>query len=228
MLRIETWARDADRQRHREVHCNTCEGSGAAIRTFLRRFRGVHKGYRACSLATSEAVSHAKTIPPAIITRWERMGAAQMVREVLDQRFGPLSDTIKPQLIDYPYALVKALNLAQVNFSSLADREAWLAANPVPPGGDPLGPSADADEAAQAPAMPNCGQARQTTALRGAPPRCPTAQRNAAGADPAIAPAGVARHWAVTPAPLHNPMTTMGRGGPTTHPWMSSPADCSA
>lgn len=63
------WARDADHDGRREVHCNTCEGSGAAIRTFLRRFRGVHKGYLACYLATYEAVFNAKTITPEIIRR---------------------------------------------------------------------------------------------------------------------------------------------------------------
>jgi hypothetical protein len=37
------WARaDADEGR-REVHCNTCEGAGAALRTYLRAFRGVHQ-----------------------------------------------------------------------------------------------------------------------------------------------------------------------------------------
>jgi hypothetical protein len=28
-----------------EVHGNTCEGAGAALRTDLRAFRGVHKRY---------------------------------------------------------------------------------------------------------------------------------------------------------------------------------------
>jgi transposase-like protein len=37
------WARDDDGDAKREVHCNTCEGAHAALRTFLRRFQGVHK-----------------------------------------------------------------------------------------------------------------------------------------------------------------------------------------
>jgi len=37
------WARDDDGDGVREVHCNRCEGAGAALRTFLRPFRGVHK-----------------------------------------------------------------------------------------------------------------------------------------------------------------------------------------
>ncbi len=36
------WARDDDGDGVREVHCNTCEGAGAGLRTYLRRFRGVH------------------------------------------------------------------------------------------------------------------------------------------------------------------------------------------
>ena len=35
------WARDDDGVR--EVHCTRCAGAGAALRTFLRPFRGVHK-----------------------------------------------------------------------------------------------------------------------------------------------------------------------------------------
>ena len=37
------WARDADGDGTREAHTNTCEGMWAALRTFLRPFRGVHK-----------------------------------------------------------------------------------------------------------------------------------------------------------------------------------------
>lgn len=39
------WARDDDGDGKREVHCNTYEGVGAALRTYLRVFRGVHKMY---------------------------------------------------------------------------------------------------------------------------------------------------------------------------------------
>jgi len=39
------WARDADGDGTREAHTNTCEGMWAGLRTYLREFRGVHKGY---------------------------------------------------------------------------------------------------------------------------------------------------------------------------------------
>jgi hypothetical protein len=37
------WARDDDGDGKREVHCNSCEGAGAGLRTYLRVFRGMHK-----------------------------------------------------------------------------------------------------------------------------------------------------------------------------------------
>ena len=39
------WARDDDGDGMREVHCNTCEGTGAGLRSGVRPFRGVHKAY---------------------------------------------------------------------------------------------------------------------------------------------------------------------------------------
>jgi transposase-like protein len=39
------WARDADGDGIREVHCNTLEGLWTGLRNFLRIFRGVHKKY---------------------------------------------------------------------------------------------------------------------------------------------------------------------------------------
>jgi len=39
------WARDADGDGTREAHTHTCEGMWAGLRTYLREFRGVHKGY---------------------------------------------------------------------------------------------------------------------------------------------------------------------------------------
>jgi len=44
---LHEWASDDDRDGLREVHCNTCEGAGAALRNFIRTFRGVHKDYLA-------------------------------------------------------------------------------------------------------------------------------------------------------------------------------------
>jgi transposase len=36
---------DDDGDGVREVHCNTCEGTGAGLRSGVRPFRGVHKAY---------------------------------------------------------------------------------------------------------------------------------------------------------------------------------------
>jgi transposase-like protein len=66
---IHEWARDDDGDGRREVHCNTCEGAGAALRTYLRAFRGVHKQYLHLYVATYEAMVNAKRITPALIRR---------------------------------------------------------------------------------------------------------------------------------------------------------------
>lgn len=42
---VKEWARDDDGDGVREVHCNSCEGAGIGLRTFLRTFRGAHKYY---------------------------------------------------------------------------------------------------------------------------------------------------------------------------------------
>ena len=63
------WARDDDGDRRREVHCNSCEGAGAALRTYLRPFRGVHKYFLAEYVATFEALMNAKRITPAVVQR---------------------------------------------------------------------------------------------------------------------------------------------------------------
>jgi transposase-like protein len=63
------WARDDDGDGQREVHCNTCEGAGAALRTHLRAFRGVHKQYLHLYVATSEAMVNAKRVTPELIQR---------------------------------------------------------------------------------------------------------------------------------------------------------------
>ena len=66
---IHEWARDDDGDGQREVHCNTCEGAGAALRTYLRAFRGVHKPYRHLYVATYEAMVNAKRITSELIRR---------------------------------------------------------------------------------------------------------------------------------------------------------------
>jgi hypothetical protein len=57
---VHEWARDDDGDGRREVHCNTCEGAGAALRTSLRSFRGVHKRYLYLYVATYEALVNTK------------------------------------------------------------------------------------------------------------------------------------------------------------------------
>jgi transposase len=66
---VRDWARDDDGDCRREVHCNTCEGAGAALRTYLRAFRGVHKRYLHLYVATYEAMVHTKRVTPQLIRR---------------------------------------------------------------------------------------------------------------------------------------------------------------
>ena len=63
------WACDDDGDGRREVHCNTSEGAGAALRTYLHPFRGVHKYYLAEYVATFEALGNAKRITLYVIHR---------------------------------------------------------------------------------------------------------------------------------------------------------------
>jgi transposase-like protein len=63
------WARDDDGGGRREVHGNTCEGAGAALRTYLRAFRGVHKQYLHRYVATYEAMVHTTHVTPQRISR---------------------------------------------------------------------------------------------------------------------------------------------------------------
>ena len=48
------WARDADGDGLKEIHCNTMEGIWTGLRNFLRRFRGVHKKHLAQYVAIFE------------------------------------------------------------------------------------------------------------------------------------------------------------------------------
>jgi transposase len=63
------WARDDDRDGIREVHCNTCEGAGAALRTALRMFRGVHQENLHLYVVTFETMTNAKQITPQVVRR---------------------------------------------------------------------------------------------------------------------------------------------------------------
>jgi transposase len=66
---VRAWAGDADGDGRREVHCTTCDGAGAALRTYWRAFRGVHKQYLHRYVATSEAMVNAKRITPERMRR---------------------------------------------------------------------------------------------------------------------------------------------------------------
>jgi transposase len=63
------WARDADGDGRREVHGKTWEGIGAALRTSLRTFRGVHTPYLPLYVATDEAMVHTTRVTPQLIRR---------------------------------------------------------------------------------------------------------------------------------------------------------------
>jgi len=63
------WARDNDGDGRCEVHCNTCEGADAAVRTYLRGFRGVHKQHLHLYVATYEAMVNTKRVTPEPIRR---------------------------------------------------------------------------------------------------------------------------------------------------------------
>jgi hypothetical protein len=66
---VHEWARDDEGDGRREVHCNTCEGAGAALRTYLRAFRGVHKQYLHLYVATYEAMVNTTRVTPTLIRR---------------------------------------------------------------------------------------------------------------------------------------------------------------
>ena len=66
---VREWARDDDGDGQREVHGNSCEAVGAALRTYLRAFRGIHKQYLHLYVATYEAMANAQRVTPALIQR---------------------------------------------------------------------------------------------------------------------------------------------------------------
>lgn len=63
------WARDDDGDGVREVHGHTCEGAGAALRTSLRAFRGVHQQSLHLDVATDEAMVKTQRVTPYLIRR---------------------------------------------------------------------------------------------------------------------------------------------------------------
>jgi hypothetical protein len=65
---INEWARDADGDDVREVHCNTTEGLWNQVRNCLRPFKGVHKKYLVTHLVVGELYRNQKCISPAPIS----------------------------------------------------------------------------------------------------------------------------------------------------------------
>jgi transposase len=63
------WAQEDHGDGQREPHGHTCEGAGAALRTDLRAFRGVHQPYLHLYVATCEGMAKAKRVTPALIQR---------------------------------------------------------------------------------------------------------------------------------------------------------------
>ncbi len=66
---VREWARDDNGDGQREVHCHSCEGAGAALRTYLRAFQGIPTQYLHLSVATDEAMVNAKRVTPELIQR---------------------------------------------------------------------------------------------------------------------------------------------------------------
>jgi hypothetical protein len=66
---VHAWARDDDGNGRRAVHGHTSEGAGAALRTYLRAFCGVHQRYQHLQVATYEAVVNATQVTPTLIRR---------------------------------------------------------------------------------------------------------------------------------------------------------------
>jgi transposase-like protein len=66
---MRAWARDDEGDGRREVHGHTCDGAGAALRTSLRAFRGVHKHDLHLYVTTYEAMLNAKRATPHLIQR---------------------------------------------------------------------------------------------------------------------------------------------------------------
>ena len=60
-----SWARDDDGDGMREVYCNTYEGAGAGLRTYMRMFRGIHKANLRLDVATYEALLNTKQLSAA-------------------------------------------------------------------------------------------------------------------------------------------------------------------
>ena len=66
---VHEWVRDDDGDGRRAVYGHSCEGAGAALRTYPRAFRGVHKQYLHLYVATYEAMINTRRLTPELIRR---------------------------------------------------------------------------------------------------------------------------------------------------------------
>jgi hypothetical protein len=63
------WARGHDGDGRREVHCNTREGAGTALRTCPRSFLGIYKQGLHLYMATYKAMANTKRVTARLIRR---------------------------------------------------------------------------------------------------------------------------------------------------------------
>jgi transposase len=66
---VREWARDDDGDGRRAVHGHTCEGAGAALRTYLHACRGVHQRYLHRYVVTYKAMVNTIRGTPKLIQR---------------------------------------------------------------------------------------------------------------------------------------------------------------
>jgi transposase len=72
----DQWARDADGDGVREVHCNTLEGIWTGLRNFLRPFRGVSKWYLGQYVAMFEWAYGLKNVGVDLLRRLLGVGVS--------------------------------------------------------------------------------------------------------------------------------------------------------
>ena len=88
------WARDADGNGLKEIHCNTMEGIWTGLRNFLRRFRGVHKKHLAQYVAIFEWEHNLKEVTGGFL-RMLRTPASPSIQHE-PYLFRPLSNADRP------------------------------------------------------------------------------------------------------------------------------------
>jgi hypothetical protein len=66
---VRAWAREDHGEGPRAGHGHSGEGAGAALRTYWRACRGLHKPHLQLYVATYAAMVNAKRVTPALIHR---------------------------------------------------------------------------------------------------------------------------------------------------------------